>query len=120
MAEKKRKWKRSSEELKERFARVLGEFEGVEMRKMFGCPCSFVNGNMFTGLHEENWIIRLSEEDRDEAKELMQAKPFEPMKGRAMREYIALPPRITKDASTMQDWLQRSLNFASSLPPKKK
>jgi TfoX N-terminal domain len=58
---------------------------------MFSYPCCFINGNMFTCLHESHWIVRLSEEDR-EALEAEGGKIFDPMGGRPMREYRILPP----------------------------
>ncbi len=92
-------WKRSSEKLIERFTEFLKNFPDGELRKTFGYPCCFVKGNMCTGLHEENWIVRLSEEDRMELMKIHGAKPFEPMKGRIMREYLALPPAIQKETN---------------------
>jgi TfoX/Sxy family transcriptional regulator of competence genes len=38
--------------------------EGVERRSMFGCPVAFVNGNMFTGVHNDEVSVRLSDADR--------------------------------------------------------
>lgn len=86
------KWKRSSEELKEKFLLSMKKFEEVEHKKMFGYPCCFFNGNMFTGLHEENWIVRLSEKDR-QALQKLGGQPFEPL-GRPMREYVMIPQDI--------------------------
>jgi len=112
------KWKKSSQELIDQFYETLEPFNGVDMRKMFGYPCSFTNGNMFTGLHEENWVLRLNEADRDEIKKLG-AEPFVPM-GRAMKEYVLLPESIRSSAKELQSWIQRSLDFVSALPPKVK
>ena len=33
---------------------------------MFGAPTYFLNGNIFTGIHGDTIIIRLSEKDRKE------------------------------------------------------
>ena len=51
-------WKKVPAELARRFEAALPEAEGVERRQMFGCPCAFVNGNMFAGLHEDRLILR--------------------------------------------------------------
>lgn len=112
-------WKKSSEQLVEKFYENIEFFEEAELRKMFGYPCSFVNGNMCTGLHEENWIVRLSEEDRKELQDNHEAVPFAPM-GRVMREYLALPQNILEDQKQLKDWLERSFAFTSALPPKPK
>ncbi len=114
------KWKRSSEALKEHFATALEEFEEIERRKMFGYPCCFVNGNMFTGLHEESWIVRLPEDEREAFKEAWNAHPLEPQPGRIMREYLKLPKKVLVDPEELDKWLNKSFAYAASLPPKEK
>lgn len=116
-------WKKSSPELIDAFYQALEGNPLLEMRKMFGYPCTFINGNMCTGLHEENWIVRLCEEDREILQSQYGAKPFAPMKGRVMREYLALPEEVKNTPSLLQKWLKKSIDFTSSLPlklPKKK
>ncbi|WP_194847853.1 TfoX/Sxy family protein [Candidatus Neptunochlamydia vexilliferae] len=110
------KWKKSPQDLIDRFYETLEAFEAAEMRKMFGYPCSFVNGNMFTGLHEENWVLRLPEGAREEITKLG-AEPFIPM-GRPMKQYVMIPPAIQQDQEALQGWISRSLAFVSSLPKK--
>lgn len=111
------KWKKSSEELVEKFAASMDQFD-VDHRKMFGYPCCFLNGNMFTGLHEENWVLRLSESDRKELKETHDAQIFAPMKGRIMKEYLILPPVILESTELLASWINRSIAFVESLPAK--
>ena len=113
-------WKKSSEKLIEQFYASVESLPEKELRKMFGYPCCFVKGNMFTGLHEENWVLRLSEQDRSEMIDKHGAHPFEPMKGRMMREYVALPNSIKENGNLLHSWLEKSYEFVSSLPPKKK
>ena len=108
------KWRKSSPELVASFLAYTGELE-VEPRKMFGYPCCFLNNNMMTGLHEENWILRLSEEDR----ESIDAEGFAPM-GRRMREYIVIPPTTIDDEEALRALLQKSYDFVKTLPPKVK
>ncbi len=113
-------WRKSPQSLIDLFYEVLPDDPRIERRKMFGYPCAFLNGNMFTGLHQENFIVRLSEDDRKHANEQYGTQPFDPMKGRPMREYIALPEEIMADEDALKDWVERSLSFASALPPKEK
>lgn len=93
----------------------------VEKRKMFGSTCWFANGNMFAGVHEESVILRMSEADR---KEIIAAHDevglFEPMPGRKMREYLAIPSTLANDEKRFDGWLKRSHRFAASLLPKEK
>ena len=110
-------WQAVSVNLAEGFARALDEFPEIERRKMFGFPCAFLNGHMFTGLHEQNWIVRLAPGDR--AQLLSEGgRPFAPM-GRVMKEYVVVPTPIRDRTSNLRSWLEKSLAYVRTLPPKK-
>jgi TfoX/Sxy family transcriptional regulator of competence genes len=111
-------WEKSSERLIEIFCDALPGDDGVERRKMFGYPCAFVNGNMFTGLHQQDLIVRLPEDARAELLAVPGARQFEPMAGRVMREYVAVPRAMHDDAETLSGWIAKSYAFASALPVK--
>ena len=85
---------------------------------MFGYPCAFVNGQMFAGLHQESLILRLSEQERIELSQSHGATPFEPLPGRAMREYVVVPPTVVSDDDLLNKWLQKAFAYASLMPPK--
>ena len=111
------KWRKSPQSLIETFEVVMPGPPEVERRKMFGYPSCFVNGNLMGGLHESDMILRLSEGDR-EALLAEGGRPFEPMAGRRMREYIVAPEAMLDDHPRLQDWIAKSLAYASGLPPK--
>ena len=113
------KWKKSSDELKAQFKNVMEKFESAEHRKMFGYPCCFLNNHMFTGLHEENWVLRLSPRDRANLMANEDAEPFAPM-GRLMKEYVILPQSVLACEDTLKKWVAASLEFVNALPPKQK
>lgn len=111
------KFKKPSAETVEVFMRATAPMPGIAPRKMFGCPCAFVNGNMFAGVFEDGIFLRLSLDDRAKFAKLG-AQAFEPIPGRAMREYLVVPPTIVKSKTRLNAWLQKSHAFAASLPPK--
>lgn len=113
-------WEKSPPELIAVFDAAVPPDPAIERRRMFGFPCAFVNGNMFVGLHEDNLILRLSEEDRAEMIEAHGTRLFEPFPGRTMREYAVVPPTVRDDAAALGAWIDRSLSYASALPPKVK
>ncbi|MFA6002019.1 MAG: TfoX/Sxy family protein [Thermoleophilia bacterium] len=116
----KMKWRPAPDELVRIFTEAVAAYlPGAQLRKMFGYPAAFFNGNMFAGLHQENMILRLSESDR--ARLLMhdESAPFEPMPGRIMKEYVTVPPSIYDDPVKLKQWLNNSYVYAQSLPPKK-
>jgi TfoX/Sxy family transcriptional regulator of competence genes len=114
------KWEKSPESLIRLFGRVLPEDPAVERRTMFGYPCAFVRGNMFAGLFAKQMFVRLAEEERRLMMAERGAKPFEPMPGRAMKDYIVVPPGMMTQEAALGDLFARSLTFAKSLAPKSK
>jgi TfoX/Sxy family transcriptional regulator of competence genes len=112
-------WTKSPPELIAAFERLRPPAEGgVEHRKMFGYACCFVNGNLFVGLHQSSMMVRLDPSDRAEFLTLDGACLFEPMPGRAMKEYVAIPPQVMADEPELARWIERSLAYAGALPPK--
>lgn len=109
-------WKKAPAELIEAFYAALPDDGRIERRKMFGFPCAFVNGNMFTGIHEDNVIVRLSEAERTTRAD--RAEVFEPFPGRKMREYLAVPEDVKSDPEALASWIADGLAFAAALPPK--
>ncbi|WP_108881199.1 TfoX/Sxy family protein [Anderseniella sp. Alg231-50] len=113
-------WRKSPADLIDLFASVLPDAPNVEKRQMFGYPCAFVNGNMFTGLHQEALIVRLDEEHRKQLIDEAGAWQFEPIPGRPMREYVALPDAVLEDRGKLTEVITSAMEFAASLPPKVK
>jgi len=103
------KWKKVSPQLAERFEQCLPASPAVERRRMFGCPCAFVNGNMFVGLHETRLIARVPEEAA--------AWPFVVM-GRTMREYAAIEDALEREPAELKKWIARAFAYAQALPRK--
>jgi TfoX/Sxy family transcriptional regulator of competence genes len=109
---------KSPAELVERFITTLGAVPEASVRKMFGYPAAFVNGNMATGLHEANWFVRLPDDAAAELAEIG-GQPFEPMPGRPMRGYVVLPPAIATDPAAVRAWVEQAIAHTGSLPPKR-
>jgi TfoX/Sxy family transcriptional regulator of competence genes len=111
-------WTKSPPELVERFAATVAEVPGISQRQMFGYPAAFTEqGHMFTGLHQDRWVLRLPEDARAEI-ETLGATPFEPMRGRPMTGFVVLPASLVEDPEALSPWLERSLAYARALPPK--
>lgn len=111
-------FRKPSPELIEAFERALPA--EAQRRQVFGFPAGFVNGNMFTHLFQESFVVRLPDEAREELLRQPGASPFEPMPGRPMREYAVLPPKTAMDAKAAGAWVRRAYDHAAALPPKEK
>ena len=103
-----------------RFERLVPTEPDVAVRAMFGHPAAFAAGNLFLGVFGESVFVRLSDEDRPAALRLDGARPFEPMPGRPMREYVVLPPSLAGDRARAGRWVTKALGYARGLGPKAK
>ncbi len=114
----KAKWKMAPPELIAHFDTAIAKDDRVVRKQMFGYPCAFLNGNMLTGLFEDQMMVRLSETDRAKATLDAAARPFAPG-GRPMREYVVLPAAIIADTRKLGAWLKRAVAYVETLPAKK-
>jgi TfoX/Sxy family transcriptional regulator of competence genes len=114
------KWEKPAEELAVKFYEALPKDEQVERKKMFGYPCAFVNGNMAVGMFGQDIFVRFDEAERNDRIKSARARPFEPMPGRPMKEYIVLPRTVVEDPAALKLALGQSVNYVHSLPPKEK
>ena len=113
-------WTKSPAELQRAFGEALDRFPDAERRQMFGYPAAFANGNMWTGLHTTNWVVRLPDEDRAQLLAIEGAAPFEPMPGRPMTGFATLPPSVLADDESLNGWLRRAWEHAVAMPPKER
>ncbi len=107
-----------NEDLAARIRSKLKGTRGVTEKKMFGGVGFMVNGNMACGVNKQDMVVRLSDEDSDAALKRAHVKPFA-MTARPMKGWIVVePPGLTTDKA-LQSWIDQSVAFAKSLPPKK-
>ena len=110
-------WRKPEAEMADRFHEAAAGIEGLDIRRMFGFPAGFIGGNMAVGLHQDTLIVRLPEDERRERLE-QGWHQFEPMPGRPMREYLALPEAVAADATEARRWMERAAAYVRTLPPK--
>jgi hypothetical protein len=111
-------WTKSPEELQDAFRTALDRFPDAERRQMFGYPAAFANGNMWTGLHTTNWVVRLPDAKRAELLEIEGAAAFEPMPGRPMTGFATLPVSVLASPDALNHWLTVAWEHALAMPPK--
>jgi TfoX/Sxy family transcriptional regulator of competence genes len=111
------RWNKAPDDLVKRFSDALAPFPEADRKKMGGYPAAFTNTQMFAGLFEDFMVIRLPAAELEEFKR-QGATPFEPVNGRSMKEYAVVPQDILESEVRLRGWLQKSFNYARSLPPK--
>jgi TfoX/Sxy family transcriptional regulator of competence genes len=110
-------WRKAPPELVDLFHEAVDGIEDLEVRKMFGFPAGFIGGNMTAGLHQDTIMVRLSDDERQACLDSGWSL-FEPMPGRPMREYVALPVEVMADAAETRSWIERAAAYVRTLPPK--
>jgi TfoX/Sxy family transcriptional regulator of competence genes len=111
-------WEKPSPELSRILDEAAEPFPAIERRKMFGCPAFYINGNMFAGVYGQQLFLRLPPEQRAELAAGLGAKPFEPIAGRPMKEYVTMPEAVWSEQAALDEWMRRSVEFVASMPPK--
>lgn len=103
---------KASAEVVARFEELVEVVPQAARKLVFGSPCCLVSGNMFFGVHAVGIFVKLPPE---QGAELLAegGSPFEPMPGRAMGGFYVLPD------GDVTDWVRRSYDYATTLPPKK-
>ena len=109
---------KQSRKLTDQFMAALPKDDRAQRKKMFGRHYCFVNGKMFTGEHDGRLIVRLGAAQRKRLLSVEGAAIFEPMKGKPLIEYVALPTTIVENRRRLRAWLRRSFEYGLSLPPK--
>lgn len=105
---------------KELFQRLLPDAPGVTQRPMFGQLAGFVNGNMFLCLFGDRVAVKLPESQAEKLLAIDGSGPFVPMAGRPMKGYVMLPTAWHKETTEADHWVEQSLAYVASLPPKAK
>lgn len=113
------KWKPSPPTIIDTFQETLSAFPQVEMRKMFGFNCAFINGNMATGLWQDEWMLRLPPEDRENFLKIKGSKIFAPM-GRKSSQTVVFSDSTLASAPERDSWIAKCITYSSSLPAKVK
>ena len=112
-------WKKTPPELAAKFDQAAPNDPKVVRKPMFGYPALYLNGNMFAGTFQDKVVARLSETERAKALKAG-AKPFEPMPGRPMKEYVVVPAADVAKPAALAKWIERARAYAVTLPGKTK
>ena len=110
---------KSPVELVERFTAVVAARPAASVRKMFGYPAAFVNGNMTTGLHQANWFVRLSEADTADAGRRRRRTVRADARPTDARLHAPAGRRSPTTRTRPVRWVDRAIDHVAGLPPKK-
>jgi TfoX/Sxy family transcriptional regulator of competence genes len=98
--------------------RVLLEDADVTEKRMFGGLAFLLDGHMAVAASGQGGL--LVRVDPAETERLLTETGAEPMvmRGREMKGWVRLPHAEVADESALEEWVQRGIRFAGTLPPK--
>ena len=105
------------DELAGRIRGILSLRDGCSERRMFGGVCFMINGNMCAGTSKGSLLVRLDPKRHDETLAEPHTRPAE-MAGRTMKGWALVEPGGIQSDRDLESWLDRTTEFAGSLPAK--
>lgn len=102
-----------AERLRESFADV----EGVVIKKMFGGMAVMVNGNMSCGVVSDTLMVRVGPDQYESALKRPFAAEMD-FTGRPMKGFVFVAPEGFESDEDLRSWVEMSLTFVDTLPPK--
>ncbi len=107
------------DELAIRVRKILEKVEGLSEKKMFGGLCFLVNGNMALGLVNDDLMIRME----PDSSEKMLYQPYVrkmDFTGKPLKGFLYVGEKGTESDKDLRKWVMKGVEFAISLPVKKK
>jgi len=107
------------EKLANRVRRILGTFDAVSEKKMFGGLCFLVNGNMAFGLVNDDLMIRVGPESYEKMLEQPNVRKMD-FTGKPLKGFLYVDTKGTGSDKDLRKWVSKGIEFARSLPAKDK
>ena len=105
------------EGLAARMRDALDRKKGVEEKKMFGCVCFLLDGNVLAGVWNDRLIVRLGPGEGEAALREPHVRAFD-ITGRPMRNWVAVEPEGVEGDDQLTGWVERAATFVRTLPKK--
>jgi TfoX/Sxy family transcriptional regulator of competence genes len=107
------------EGLAQRVREMTADLVAMSERKMFGGLCFMVDGNMSFGIVGDELMVRVGPERFEDALAHEHAREMD-FTGKPMKGMVYVAAAGLSEDEDLWAWLERGLNFAGSLPPKRK
>ena len=106
-------------ELAKRIRATMAGLRSLEEKKMFGGVGFLLNGNMACGVNKDDMIVRVEPQMHAELLTHAHTRPFD-MTGKPMKGWLVVEPDGCKTDQQLSAWVKKAVDFALSLPKKRK
>ncbi len=101
----------------QRLRETYANTANVDEKKMFGGIAFMVSGHMSCGVIDDALMARVGPGQYDDALQLPHAREMD-FTGRPMKGFVHVEPEGFESDPDLSAWVQRSLDFIATLPPK--
>lgn len=105
------------EGLAQRLREAYSSIPIVDEKKMFGGLAFMVDGHMSCGIVRDTLMVRVGPDLYEGALAEPYAKKMD-FTGRPMKGLVFVDPQGFESDEDLMNWVQRSLSFVTTLPPK--
>lgn len=96
---------------------TLARKKNIEEKKLFGCICFLLNGNVLAGVWKDSLIARLGPDQGEDALLEPHVKAFN-ITGKPMKNWILVESEGIEDDEQLKSWIQQAMKFVGKLPGK--
>jgi hypothetical protein len=105
------------ESLAARIRAALARKKGVGEKKLFGCACFLLGGNVLVGVWKHSLLARVGPDGYEDALLEPHVREFD-ITGRPMQGWVLVGPEGVGDDEQLTDWIGRATRFVRALPAK--
>jgi len=106
------------QQLADRVRELVEHEQGLSEKPMFGGLAFLINGRMAVAVGSKGGLLlRVDPADTERLLQEPHAEPME-MRGREMTGWLHLDAGAITDDGTLDEWIQRGVSYAKSLPAK--
>ena len=100
-----------------RLRELFQDQAGVAEKNMFGGLTFMVRGHMCCGVTGEDLMVRVGPDQHDDAVLLPYARPMD-FTSRPMKGFVFVDSAGLDSDERLKEWVDRGLEFVSTLPPR--
>lgn len=106
-----------NEALADRIRKGLDRKKGVEEKRLFGCDCFLMGGNVLVGVWKDSLIARVGPDEYENALLEAHVREFD-ITGRPMKGWVVVASEGVEDDDQLKGWIKRAVKFVGKLPGK--
>lgn len=106
-----------SKSLTARIRHLVSRRRGITEKKMFGCVCFLLNGNLLVGVWKDSLIVRVGKDAYETALQEEHVTEFD-VTGRPMTGWVMVDADGIDSDHQLNEWIDQAMAFVKTLPGK--